>query len=114
MASFKYEANLFEFFGKESWWNEEYEVVQKGSRDWTGTVMIKWRGESSYDLPFYGYQTNDAMGQGKDYGKFAIGDTLTLKSCLDSLEQGINYSVYRKDCSTIECNRKVVKIALTF
>ena len=101
MASFKYKPRVFEFFGSESWWNKEYEVVQKGSRDWTGTVMIKWRGESSYDLPFYGYQTMDAKGQGKDFGKFAIGDTLTLKSCIDSLEKGINYSLFRKDFSTM-------------
>ena len=101
MASYTYKASLFEFFGTESFWNKEYEVVQKGSRDWTGTVIVKWRGEYSYNIPFYGHQTMDAKGQGSDFGKFAIGDTLTMKSCIDSLEQGINYSFYRKDCSSI-------------
>ena len=108
MASFKYKPRVFEFFGSENWWNKEYEVVQKGSRDWTGTVMIKWRGESSYDLPFYGYQTMDAKGQGKDFGKFAIGDTLTMKSCIDSLEKGINYSLFRKDFSTMSLSLDII------
>ena len=96
MADYKYDASLFEFFGKERWWNEEYEVVQKGSRDWTGTVIIKWQGSYKYNIPFYGYQISDSKKQGYDYGKFAIGDTLTMKSCIDNLEQGIEYSLFSK------------------
>ena len=94
-ASYTFKATLFEFFGREDFWNEEYEVVQKGSRDWTGTVLVKEWLDSDADIPYYGYQISDSKKQGYDYGKFAIGDTLTMKSCIDSIEQGINYSLFR-------------------
>ena len=91
-AKHKYLARLFEFFGNENFWNKEYEVVQNGKRKWTGTVYVKYHPRSS-DVPFYGSQVSDG---GTDHGKFAIGDTLTMKSCIDSIEQGINYSLLRK------------------
>ena len=95
-AIYGYKATLFEFFGKENFWNKEYEVVQKGSRDWSGTVIIKYWGSDDANIPFYGYQISDSKKQGFDYGKFALEDTLTMKSCIDSIEQGINYCLFSK------------------
>ena len=95
-ATYTYKATLFEFFGTERFWNMEWEVVQKGSRDWTGTVLIKWQGSYKYKIPFYGYQISDSKKQGYEYGKFAIGDTLTMKSCIDNIEQGIDSSLFNK------------------
>ena len=116
-ATYKYKATLFEFFGRENFWNKEYEVVQKGSRDWTGTVIIKKQGSYEYNIPFYGYQISDSKKQGKEYGKFAIGDTLTLKSCIDSLEQGINYCLFKKYWfykQFIEYNSQLLEIDINF
>ena len=85
---------MLEFFGKEDFWHQEYEVVQKGKRKWTGPVWIAFD-KSSSDVPFYGYQVSDGeIGN----GKFQVGDTLTMKSCIDSIEQGINYCLFKKYC----------------
>ena len=83
---------MFDFFGKEDFWHQEYEVVQKGKRKWTGTVSIAFD-KSSSDVPFYGYQVSDG---GIGNGKFQVGDTLTMKSCIDSIEQGIYYCLFSK------------------
>ena len=95
MAKYEYLPRVLEFFGNEKFWDKEYEVVQNGERKWTGTVYVKYNPTSS-DVPFYGYQVSDSKKQGKAYGNFQIGDTLTMKSCIDSIEQGINYSLLRK------------------
>ena len=89
-----------EFFGKEEFWDQEYEVVQQGKRrQWTGTVIVVHRKnyeEYTGAIPIYGWQVSDSKKQGFNHGKFEIGDTLTMKSCIDSIEQGINYSLLRK------------------
>ena len=88
-----------EFFGKEEFWDQEYEVVQQGSRQWTGIVKIDHM--KSYDsytgaVPIYGWQVSDSKTKGYEHGKFELGDKLTMKSCIDSLEQGINYCLFKK------------------
>ena len=92
-----YSAHLLEFFGTENFWDKEYEVVQKGSRNWIGTVYVGFKVPSSSSrlssVPFYGYQKSDG---GYSAGKFAEDDTLTLKSCIDNIELGIIQTIIMK------------------
>ena len=63
--------------GREMIHAEEFEIVQEGSRDWSG--MINIQRPDTKDRPTYG--TTDTTGRRAkswDYGQWSIGDKIRL------------------------------------
>ena len=68
--------------GDTGWNSKSYEVIQRGSKNWTGKVRV-WDSSSPYgasgrtDLGDKGYKNAKA-------GDWAQGDTIQLKACVEA------------------------------
>ena len=68
------EDDFEEMVGKdEDWGNKKFEVIQRGSQNWTGTVIV-WN--SKLWSGAHGRRDKDS-----NPGQWAPGDTIELKSC---------------------------------
>ena len=69
------EANFEEMVGKdEDLDNKKFEVIQRGSQHWIGTVIV-YNGKS-WNSGAHGRRVKDSKA-----GQWAPGDTIELKSC---------------------------------
>ena len=65
---------LSKLIGNDNWNGKSFDIVQKGSRNWTGTIMV-WK---KSDRP------SESFGRrrlGSDYAQWAEGDKFKLKGC---------------------------------
>ena len=69
------ENDFTKMVGEKEWNNKRYEVIQRGSRSWTGTIKTA-TDKSSNQNGAYGWR-DPAPAE----GKWAQGDTIQLKSC---------------------------------
>ena len=58
----------------EDWDNKKFEVVQRGSKDWTGTVIV-------WNSKFWNSGAHGRRDNGSGEGQWAPGDTIELKNC---------------------------------
>ena len=71
------EEEFSKMVGFSNWNGKMFDVVQKGSRFWTGRIMV-WKGQF-WNSASYGRRVYWPMP-----GQFAPGDTITLKSCKEN------------------------------
>ena len=65
--------------GEKEWNNKNYEVIQRGSRSWTGTIKV-W-GSSNQNGAHGRRDTGKAGIDNTAAGEWAQGDTIQLKTC---------------------------------
>ena len=70
-------------FGKADWNGKRYDVVQRGSKTWTGKVVV-WDGTTGKYAGTGRY--SGRRDSGAVDGNWAAGDTIQLKACV---EQGM-------------------------
>ena len=63
--------------GEKDWNNKTYEVIQRGSKSWTGTIRV-WDGSTG----LYGLAGRRDTGFAP--GNWAPGDTIQLKACVEA------------------------------
>ena len=59
---------------EEDWDNKKFDVIQRGSQEWTGTVIV-------WNSKFWNSGAHGRRDQDSDAGQWAPGDTIELKSC---------------------------------
>ena len=65
--------------GERDWNAETYEIIQRGSKTWTGTIKV-WN--SSNDYGANGRRVTGETGiKNTAAGEWAQGDTIKLKAC---------------------------------
>ena len=73
---FFFDANDFsKMVGGEDWNTKKYEVIQRGSKSWTGTILV------------YGDENHGPHGKrdsGANEGDWTQGDKIQLKACFES------------------------------
>ena len=69
--------------GNTDWNIKTYEVIQRGSKMWTGKVKV-WDGSTGELKTVHGRRHADAVA-----GNWAPGDTIQLKACVGCAEPGI-------------------------
>ena len=67
------ETEFDQLVGRKYWHNKKFDVIQKGSRLWTGEI-IAWKGSTTSGA--HGRRTT-----GSATGQWAVGDTIELQSC---------------------------------
>ena len=73
------ENDFAKMVGKKEWNDENYEVIQRGSRSWTGTIKV-WGSSNQHG----GHGRRDTEKKGIENaaaGEWAQGDTIQLKAC---------------------------------
>ena len=63
--------------GETDWNNKTYEVIQRGSTSWTGTIRV-WDGSTGI------YGLAGRRDAGPAAGHWARGDTIQLKACVEA------------------------------
>ena len=74
------ENDFTKMVGEKEWSHKHYEVIQRGSRGWTGTIEV-WGG--SNQIGAHGRRDTGKTGIAASpaEGKWAQGDTIQLKAC---------------------------------
>ena len=65
--------------GEKDWKDNTYEVIQRGSRSWSGMIKV-WNSSNQYG--FHGRRDTGGTGiKNAETGQWAQGDTIQLKAC---------------------------------
>ena len=68
--------------GESDWKDNTFEVIQRGSKSWTGTIKV-WN--SSNQNGFHGRRDTGEKGiKNAETGEWAQGDTIQLKPCVEA------------------------------
>ena len=68
--------------GKKDWKDNTFEVIQRGSKSWTGTIKV-WNSSNQYG--FHGRRDTGETGiKNAETGEWAQGDTIQLKACAEA------------------------------
>ena len=71
------ENDFTKMVGEKDWNVKKYEVIQRGSRSWTGTIKV-WAGSNGA----HGRRdTGEKGNKNAAAGEWAEGDTIQLKAC---------------------------------
>jgi len=63
--------------GETDWHGKNYEVIQRGSKSWTGMIIV-WDGTGQR------YDSHGRRSNGSAAGNWAQGDTIQLKACVEA------------------------------
>ena len=73
------ENDFTKMVGEKDWNVKKYEVIQRGSRSWTGTIKV-WAGNNQNGA--HGRRDTGKKGnKNAAAGEWAQGDTIQLKAC---------------------------------
>ena len=63
--------------GEEDWDNKRFDVIQRGSQNWTGKVIV-------WNSKWWNSGPHGRRNSGSAPGQWAPGDTLELHSCSET------------------------------